>query len=78
MSHEMRWVPLFITIMRQFSGCFRTPLNSVVVLSDLLLEAQLDPVLYECLSSHAYCLQSALFIVDIQMYAPSKHRRTIY
>lgn len=29
----------------------RTPLNSVVVLSDLLLEAQLEPMLYECQSS---------------------------
>ncbi|KAF7986721.1 hypothetical protein HWV62_20268 [Athelia sp. TMB] len=29
----------------------RTPLNSVVVLSDLLLEAQLDPVLYEYVST---------------------------
>lgn len=28
----------------------RTPLNSVVVLSDLLLEAKLDPILYECMS----------------------------
>ncbi|KAF7986847.1 hypothetical protein HWV62_12562 [Athelia sp. TMB] len=29
----------------------RTPLNSVVVLSDLLLEAQLDPVLYDYVST---------------------------
>lgn len=63
MSHELRQVlcPWGAT---KTNIKFRTPLNSVVVLSDLLLEAQLEPKLYECRSSSEdFLVQAINFLI---------------